>query len=162
MPIHNEVTDHAHFCIGPSITEPEHAERCSIPYQLQRVARGLQPNWGNNDIQYGYDKMDNSLTDHKIALDKTVEELKGSDLTEIPDELFNELSPSAKAVLFEQREKQKNVKLRKKQNDEQNLKQTTNSNSANTQAQNTSAGSTLPDEKPSADSTNTQGRNPKS
>lgn len=168
MPIHNEQTDHAHFCTGPSLTEPEHAERCSIPYQLQRVSRGLQPNWGGNEIQFGYEKMDNSLTDHKIALEKAAKEALASDLTELSDEQFDQLSPTAKAVLFNEREKQKKAKDTKKQNDEKNQKQNDERKLRDLQnavkelqkASKTSAGSTLTDEKPAAASTNTNGRNP--
>ena len=150
MPILNENTDHQFFCTGESMTEPEHAERCSIPYQLERMSRGLPPNWGNKEIQYGYDKMDNSLTDHRIELEKAATAALESDLTAISDEDFALLSPTTKSILFHEREKQKSTKLRKKQNDEK-LKNDEQKSAAPT----SSSGSTLTDEKPAAASGNT-------
>ena len=86
-PILYEDTSHAFFCEGESMCEPEHAERCDILYQLTRMAKGLNPNWGATSVpQYGYDQMDNSLTDHKIAIQKQMDEIKKIDLSEISQE----------------------------------------------------------------------------
>lgn len=108
MPILNENTEHQFFCEGPSMCEPEHAERCDIVYQLKRMAKGLNPNWGaSQSPQFGYDKMDNSLTDHRIALQKQMDEIQKLDLATITDEQFNKLHPNIQAIIYKQRENQK-------------------------------------------------------
>jgi len=117
MPIHKEVTEHAFYTEGPSLTEPEHAERCSIEHQLLRISRGLPPNWGNQDVQYGYEKMDNSLTDHKIALEKAAEDALKSDLTEISDEDFASLNPTTQKILANERQRQIQAKAQKEKHD---------------------------------------------
>lgn len=146
MTIHHEQIEHAHFTRGPSMTEKEHAERCSIEHQLQRISRGLPPNWGNKDIRFGYEKMDNSLTDHKIALEKTLNDALKSDLTAVSDEDFSLLNPITQKMLYEERQNQINAKK---------IKQNANKKSAATPNQ--SAESTLSDENPSVDSRNTNG-----
>ena len=117
MPILNENTEHAFYCEGPSMTEQEHAERCSIPYQMDRIARGLNPNWGGQTpVRYGYEKMDNSITDHNIALTKQINDLQKVDLSELTDEQWNTIPQQTRVLLESQREGQKTAK--KAKNDE--------------------------------------------
>lgn len=108
------------------MTEPEHAERCDIIYQLQRMAKGLNPNWGNSsEPQYGYEKMDNSLTDHRIAIQKQMDEVQKIDLSEIPEEDWQKLPNDVKFLHAKQREQQvaqKNRKNDEKQKNDENAK----------------------------------------
>lgn len=117
MPIHNEQTDHAFHCTGKSMTETEHAERCSIEFQIDRMSRGLNPNWGNpKPPVYGYEKMDNSITDHRIAMKELVTELESTDLSNIPDKDWAQLDPSVQTLLSRQRISQ--INAAKAKNDE--------------------------------------------
>lgn len=103
MPILNENTEHAFFCEGPSMTEQEHAERCDINYQLDRIRRGLQPNWSaSKEPIYSGDqivKMDNSLTDHRIALQEQFKKVAESDLSELSEEQFLQLPPQLQKLV---------------------------------------------------------------
>ena len=124
MPILNENTEYAFYCEGSSMTEQEHAERCSIPYQLDRIARGLNPNWsGQNPLRYGFEKMDNSITDHNIALTKQINDLQKIDLSELTDEQWNTVPQQTRALLESQREGQKLLKRQKRRKTKKRRKQ---------------------------------------
>lgn len=113
MTIHHENKKHQFFCEGPSRTEKEHAERCDINYQIKRTQRGLPPNWGNDNVKYGYEKMDNSLTDHLVEMEKLHQDIQRMDLSDIPDQHYEALSDKTKNLYKGQREQQKNAKKTK-------------------------------------------------
>lgn len=120
MPILNENKAFQVMTDGlPSMTEKEHTERCNIKYQLKRMSKGLQPNWTGKQPVYGTDKMDNSLTDHRIELQKQYEKVAAGDLSALSEEDFAKL-PEKLQKLAEKSYKQQRAKrkLESDKNDE--------------------------------------------
>lgn len=127
MAIHKQQTEHGFATTGPAMTEPEHAERCSIEYQLERMSKGLPPNWNNPmPLKWGYEKMDNSLTDHRIDLKNAYDEVMKLDLAEITDDQWESFSPEIKQLIknkvYADRDVKKAKDDEKQKNDDNELK----------------------------------------
>lgn len=147
--------------IGESLTEQEHLDSCDINKMLKAASRGQHVRGGKTP-KFGFDDTTMDGLQHRIQKQRLENELQQTFSNhEFTEEQINAIPDSVKEKFAGK------IKLRKKdaaKNDQtiQASPNAQNQNAANNQNQKPSAGSNLPDEKPSADSTHAKGRNPNS